>query len=298
MRIVMLDPHDRESQALRSLRRVVTRVQIRGADLRLGLEKLHEASDGLRQGVTGSDVLHVADVGRGIENAAAAHTEGVLKLAADADDRCVKRFAKKERKRRIAARPADHIGFSLKYVHDGVVRPDPDLAVVREDCVGKIAELLLRLTVVPADRGTRDVAARHDKAVRHLNAVVVVEKQQVDRRIREHEAEFRVVRGCLRAHAAARDPGKQHDRLLVAGQYLLRLRGNFALAPDRIKVPHHDGERLHRAGLALPEGSHRLGILCAAAEVEAADALHCDDFPFLYHLPGPADGLVPSFAAA
>ena len=98
----------------------------------------------------------------------ARETEGVLELAADAEHLAFEGSTEHEGQRGEAAAAADHVGLSLKPVHDRVIGAQADAAVVREDDVAERSERFLCFCVIVADGRARGVAARHDKHGGHL----------------------------------------------------------------------------------------------------------------------------------
>ena len=101
-----------------------------------------------------------------------------------------------DRQRCEATAAANHIGTAIQPVHDGVIGPDADLAVVGQHEIGKAAEGVDGSRIIPADRSARRIAAGHDEGIRHRHTVRIVEQQHLDRCIREHDANLRVARCC------------------------------------------------------------------------------------------------------
>ena len=131
----MLHGQQRQAEAIGHGRCVVARMQVTG-HARGGIleQRLHEG-DGILEGKHSAQVRHIADVGRRIEEAVACKAERVLEFAADAKDLPLFCPAHEEGQRREAAAAADHVGFPLKPVHDGIVGAQADAAIVREDDV-------------------------------------------------------------------------------------------------------------------------------------------------------------------
>ena len=198
---------------LRNDKGIVPRMQVTGDHIRPDFQKGCIALDRLLQRPHASDVRQIPDIGRGIKEPPCPDTKCVLELSsngqhAGAGDLLCSFIPLGEHvgKRRISAGPSDHVGRSLKEIHDGVVRPDPYLSVVGQNAVADISQLLHRLCVVPADRCARYVAAGHDQTVRHGDAVRVVKEKHLHRGIGQHDADSGI---------AGRDPPAELSALFL-----------------------------------------------------------------------------------
>ena len=237
------------------------------------------------------DIRRVADIRRGVEQAALRGAEAVFQLAADCEHLRPADIAQHHRQRRKAARAPDHIRPAVHPVADRIVRADADFPVVREHDVAEAADLADGIVVAAADRRAAGIAARHNKAVGHRNAVGIIEQQHLHRRVRQHDADRFVVRRDFRADAHAFALLQQHDRLLPACEIRLLPFLHGAFAPHGIQVAHHQRKGLHRAFFQRAQPADGRGILRVAAKVKAADALDCGDLALCERAPDCGDRL-------
>ena len=293
MCIVVLDLNERKAELLCKLTgdrgRVVTRMPVAGYHLRRSLEEVAHPLHRFPQGLHGPHVLGIAYVRRRIEELVPRDTECVFQFASHGQDVALRRHAHHERKRSISARAPYHVRPAPVKIHHRIVGSEAYQPVVAEYHVAHTRELAHGVFIISADRGSRHITARHHEAVRHAYAVRVVEEQHLDRRVREHHSNGRVVRrdprGQPRVIPAALS--EQHYRLLVAVDYLFLVFLNDALPADRVKVSHHHGKWFCRTRLEVSQPLHRSLISCIAAEVESSYALYSDyasaahDTPYL-----------------
>ena len=137
MGIMVLDGDDGQAQFMGYSRRIITWMQVTGDDSRFRFEERRHAADGLAQGFDRADIGHVADVRRWIEQVVPADTETVLQFPAHSQDVLAASPAIEERQRRIAPGPAYHIGFAVIPIHDRIVGPQADAAVMAQNEVAK-----------------------------------------------------------------------------------------------------------------------------------------------------------------
>ena len=298
MRVVVLDLQDGDAEFGCDGGRVVFRVQVAADELRLHFEQFGHPRDRFAQGADRAQVLHVADVGRGIEEAAVCEAERVFEFAADAERLSAEVAGDEERERRVAARTPDHVRTAVQPVHDRIVRAETDPAVVRQDHVAECGDLGEGVLVAATDGRAGDVAAGHHEAVRHGQVVVEAEEQHLDGRVRQHHAERGIAgRKDVRERAFGALP-EQDDRFLMPVQDLLLTGQDHAFAADRLERIHHHGERLHGTALEFAQSRHRLRVAGVAAQMESADALDSDDLPLEDRAAGGGDGFPVAFGAA
>ena len=90
------------------------------------------------------------------------------------------------------------------------------LEYVLRGVLAEMGQLLPRLRVVVADGRPRRIAAGHYQTVWHVDAVVVVKKQTLHRRVGQHDADGGLTRRDTLAQAAARFFLEQQNRLLMS----------------------------------------------------------------------------------
>ena len=277
MRIMMLHFQQRDAACfgnlLRSRHRIVQRMHIADDRLRLRFEQTAHPVNRFAQRVNRPDIRHIADIGRRIEQAALCDAERIFQFAADCENLLMRFAVQHDRQRRESAGAPDHIGLSVQQITDRIVCPQADLPVMREDQVTESADLADSALVVAADRCALCIAARHHEAVRHFDAVRIIEQEHLHGRIGQHDADREIVR-C--DHIAKRHIFtffEQYDRLLPAGQQCPRRIRDHTFPLRRRQIAHHHRKGLHRAVLQLPQSRHRLRIFRIAAEMKAADAL-------------------------
>ena len=178
-------------------------------------------------------------------------------------------------------------------IHDGVVRPDADQAVVAEDAVTEAGQFRQGIIIIPADGGARHISAGHDQAVGHGQAVIVSEKQVLKGRVGQHDADGRIARrhGGRDHGIPGTAPLQEQDGLLVPGQDLVLCLTAEAFAADRRLIPHHDREGLGGPALACAQPAHRGLIGRVTTEVETADSLDRDDAAVQDRAPRRRDGI-------
>ena len=98
----------------------------------------------------------------------------------------------------------------------------------------------------------------------------------VQRRVRQHHAELGGARRDGGGDGRVRQPGREDDRALHAGEGALGVRGEVDEFTRRVEVAGHQRERLLLAPLATAQRGDRALVGRAAREVIAADSLHRD----------------------
>ena len=257
---------------------VVPGMHIAGDDLRRHFKEPCVSLCRLLQRFDASKIRQVPNIRGRIEKASGPDAEGVLQLSADSKNTCSMAFphvlspcGQHVRERRVTSGSADHIGFVVIEVHDRVIRPDPDLAVMGQNTVAEVPEFLQRLRVIPADRGSRYISACHHKAVRHLDPVCIVEYKELYRRIGKHDAYCRVSGRNGRTEPSLRLLFKQKNRLLVSCEDLPLPFTYYALPLDGRFVAHHHCKRFDRSGLPCTQLRNSLFIGRVAAQMESSD---------------------------
>ena len=175
MCIMMLDLYDWKSQFFCNDCRIVFWMQITCCNFRFYLQKCLESVDRLLQRFYSTKIFQISYIRGQIETSIHSDTECILKFSACGQHLSFPRHRHHRRKRRIASGAPDHIRLSLIKIHHRIVRPDPDLPVMRKDQVTQMRQFLHRFFVIPADRCTRCIATRHHQIIRHLDPVVISE---------------------------------------------------------------------------------------------------------------------------
>ena len=172
---MMLDPYDRKSQFFCNDCRVVFGMQIACYNFRFYLQKRLESVDRLFQRFYRTEIFQIPYIRRRIETSIHSDTECILKFSACCQHLSFPRHCHHRRKRRISSGTADHIRLTLIKIHHRIICPDPDLTVMRKNQVTQMRQFLHRLFVIPADRCTGGIAARHYEIIRHLDSIVILE---------------------------------------------------------------------------------------------------------------------------
>ena len=199
--------------------------------------------------------------------------EGVLELAAEGQNLPVfgETHGQRNRRRRIAPRPAQQARPAQVDAQDRIVDPAGDFPIVHQGEVGDLGQLCAGLVVGDALRPARDVAAGHDhrpgQAAQH---------QVMQRRVGQHEAQPVEAGGHGLGQGLALRL-QEDDRRGRAAQQRLFFLGDRAETPDHLDVPCHQREGLAAPALAGAQEGHHLGHGRVAGQVKAADALDRDD---------------------
>jgi hypothetical protein len=170
---------------------------------------------------------------------------------------------------------------------DTVVDAGDDFAVVHEIRIGDALQSRQRLAVVAHDGLAAGVGAGHDQSqsLRHGEPIRscrasgrFVEEQELDRRARQHRAEFGETRrdAGQRGVAALALPQQHHRPLARFEQCALGL-AHPGVVRDGRRIREHHGEGLLLAVLALAQARHGFGVGRIADEMVAAEALDGDD---------------------
>ena len=310
MRVVMLDLYERNLSLPGDFPgdccRAIPGMKVRRNCSRGYFEQRLHAPDGLPERTPGTLIFQVPDIGRGIKKTVPADDKGILEFSSHRKHRlrqvrpgCCRTppalrtvltvtLRDHKRERCITAGTADHVRLSIVKIHNRIVAADKDLPVVRKDDVCRSPELAQCLFVIAADRRSAHIAAGHHKAVRHRKTVIIPEQEQLNRRIRKHDAEFGVVRSCGFTDFSLALI-KEKNRFLYAGENLFLLLRNEAFPLRRRKVPAHHGKRLCRPFFAPAKLFDCLCIRRIAAEMKTADSFHSSDAAIPDDLPRPED---------
>ena len=141
-----------------------------------------------------------------------------------------------------------------------------------EEQVGDRAEPLQRIIVAVGDRLVGDVAAGH-----HQRHTGVDCEQMVQRRVGQHHAQLADQGGDAVGDAGSRTPAGQDDRPIPRAQQFRLPVSQLDQLGGGGEVLDHQRERPVLAVLARAQRRDRLGIVGAAGEVVAAEALDRDD---------------------
>ena len=133
MCIMMLDLYDGKSQFFCNNCRVVFWMQITCCNFRFYLQKCLESVDRLLQRFYSTEIFQIPYIRGQIETSIHSDTECILKFSACGQHLSFPRHCHHRRKRCIASGAPDHIRLSLIKIHHRIVRPDPDLPVMRKD---------------------------------------------------------------------------------------------------------------------------------------------------------------------
>ena len=163
-----------------------------------------------------------------------------------------------------------------------------------QDRIGKCAQLLHGLRVIPADRRAGNISARHHQASRHLQAIRIIKQQHLDRRIGEHDTDLGIARRNRVAQNVFFSFLQQKDRLLVSRQDPPLLLIHKACALRHCFVAHHHRKRLGRAFFPFPKPHYRLLGRCVAAQMKSPDSFYGKNPSLRKKLPGLSDCVRPA----
>jgi len=164
---------------------------------------------------------------------------------------------------------------------------------VQEKGVRQPCQPLPRLGVAGGDGLLGDVARGHHQRQRERRAGAGrLQKQIVQRRVRQHHAERVVARSDEGRDRAARPLVQQDDGPLPRGEQRPLLVAHLTVAPHGLQVERHNGEGLIDPPFPPTEPAHRLVVRRIAGQVEAAETLHSHNVPGPQELPRRPDGRV------
>ena len=170
---------------------------------------------------------------------------------------------------------------------------------MRENQIAEIRDLIHCVHIITANRCPGHVAARHHKAVRrHGQIIIVVKEQHLHRRVRQHNADLRIIRRHRRCEGALRLSLKQDDRFLMTVQYLFLRRADHTVTLHRIQITHHHGKRFCRTVLFIAQAGNRRLIVRVTAQMKAADPLDRHDLAFHDRASGRCDRVTAALGTA
>ncbi len=144
------------------------------------------------------------------QSATGCHGDGILHFRAHANHRLLEGGGQFQRRRRVAARAAQHDGRAAgSEARDGIVHRPRDGAVVAEKEIRDARKPLARFVIVGAERFVREIGAGGDE-----RAVRCFHQQQMQGRGWQQRAEPRVSRSHTGGQLTVRSLRHQHDRAL------------------------------------------------------------------------------------
>ena len=292
---MMLNFDQRSSRFLRHQSGVVFRVKVTGNDLWLRFQQCLQPADSLLQCIHSPEIRQISHIGGRIEQIVDSHTEGVFQLASRCKDPPLKPMGQNIRKRSVSPGPPYHIRLSPVKIHHRIIGSDPDFAVMGQHRITEAGELFSDILVLPADGSSGDVSAGHHQAVRHFDAVIVIEQQDLHRSIWKHDSHFGIVRCNRRTELSALLLIQQKNRFLMPAQDLFLFRCNHAFPFHNGMIPHHHCERFHRSCFQGTEPGYRGFIGGIACQMEPSNPLHRHNAAFRDDAAGVSDGLSAPF---
>jgi hypothetical protein len=257
-------------------------VKVGDDGFRPGVEEPEEMGQGLFEIAEIPVVVEVSQKLAGDDVAVLIQRDGVLELAAEGDERGVdpEPFGDGLRVGDVAPGPADEERAAARGLDHGVVGPNGDRAVVGEDGVAELADAFL---LVLHDRGVLGVGARgHDE-------LEPLEKEMVERRVGQHEADFVEVGGDEGDVLLFFEQDDRPARRLEKAPFGRRDGGE---ALDDAKIAGHEGQRLGPPGLRPAQPGDGLPVERVADKVESAESLDGQDFALEDEFDGLGDRVV------
>ena len=181
MRVMVLDPDRREAGLLKLagvLGGEVLGMQVVGDQLRLHVEEPGVVFDPLPERAQSLVVLHVSDVVAHESVPFFSQTEGVLELSAAGQRVPGEATAQPERCGSVSAGTPNRIRPSSGGPHHGIVTAHMDFAVVNQEVVGDLAQLLERFFILVSNGLVGVVPAGH-----HERDTRVAQQQVMERRV-------------------------------------------------------------------------------------------------------------------
>ncbi len=178
-------------------------------------------------------------------------------------------------------------GRAGRDAHDAVVGVSLDRPVVHEEDVGQTGQTRERLELVRADGLLAQVPARGDE-----RDVDGSQQQVVERRGGEHEPELRPPRRDRSGDGRVAEAGQEDDGSLRGLEERRGSGRDLRERPRGSEIPHHEGEGLVLARLAGAEPPDGGLVPRVAHQVEAAEALACEDLAPPKHVGGERQRLV------